>query len=103
MISLSKEIGPNEDAWLDVGCDPSNFTTDPPDLIDVAALIRYRDVFNDSHTLTWGWRMKNLKIIGELNAFSVDMLLASHFPGEVNIPEAEEIQEYNPEASTAHK
>jgi hypothetical protein len=95
VINATTEVAGKEDAWLKVGCDPSIFPGDLhlPNPIDVAALIKYRDVFNDPHPLTWGWRMKGLTITDELNHFSTDLLLIQHFPGEIDIGSTEQIED----------
>jgi hypothetical protein len=103
LISLRAEIGGKDDGWLSVACDARNFTDNLPDSIAVAALIQYRDVFDDSHPLISGWRMKGLRIIGELNQFSAETLLVSRFPGTVDVTPTEQIREYNPKALNSQK
>lgn len=97
LISETTEIGGKGDGWFNVLCDARNFTDDLPESIAMAALIQYRDVFNDPHPLISGWRMKDLTFVGELSPFSAEVLLVSRFPGVVDLSSNEHIYEYNPD------
>ena len=100
LLSMRKDIGGKEDGWLDVACDEHHLAdwNGLPERIVVAALMEYRDVFDDPHVVTWGWFMEKLKVTTVLNHFSVELLLAPRFPSDVTITPAENIVEYNPQA-----
>jgi len=93
LLSMRKDIGGKEDGWLNVGCDKHHLTdwNGLPDKIVVAALLQNRDVFDEPRVVTWGWFMDKLQVTTDLNHFSVELLLAPHFPDKVDITPPEEI------------
>jgi hypothetical protein len=101
LITEGKEIGGKEDGWLSVACAHDNFNHLPESLA-VAALIQYRDVFDEPHAVKWGWRMQNLAVIEDVDQFEVESLLGLHFPGEANFP-SERIEEYTPREPGSHR
>ena len=103
LISQTTVIGGKEGGWLKVACESSLLTKDLPDTLLVAALVRYRDIFDESHVITSGWLMKNLGIAGQVSPPVVDILLASHFPADVSMPPPEAIEDFNLEKSLPRK
>jgi hypothetical protein len=106
LLSMRKDLGGKEDGWLDVACDKHHLTdwNGLPDKIVVAALLQYRDVFGEPHVITWGWFMDKLQVTRELNHFSVELLLAPRYPGDVDIAPAEQLDdEFNPQPSSPQR
>jgi hypothetical protein len=95
LLSMRKDIAGKEEGWLNVACDKHHLSdwNGLPDKIVVAALLQYRDVFGEPHIVTWGWFMDKQQVTTELNHLSVELLLAPHFPSDVEITPAEHLGE----------